>query len=285
MISLNSINGDLNITRFPDGTPSIHIPAEYALGNPQKPSRTTARAMQAAQRPVNITWNYDSDAELFTLICLTRKLQDLGFDDIVLIMPYIPNARMDRTKNPDEVFTLKYFAEIINSLHFSRVIVLDAHSNVSLALIDRVSCVSPKHNIKFVMDKYLDHENITLFFPDEGAAKRYADMAESLGLPYVFGIKNRDWKTGEILNLSLAGQTDEIKDKDILIIDDICSRGKTFYHSAKALKSAGAADIYLYVSHCENIVLDGSMIKSGLIKHIYTTDSIFRNSHELITLI
>ena len=91
-------------------------------------------------------------------------------------------------------------------------------------------------------------------------------------------MKNRDWKTGQIKSLSVLGETDDIAGKDVLIIDDICSKGGTFYHSAKALKDLGVNDIYLYVSHLENAVHEGDMIKSGLIKQIFTTNSIYRPS-------
>ena len=70
--------------------------------------------------------------------------------------------------------------------------------------------------------------------------------------------------------------------KDILIVDDICSYGGTFLHSAKKLKEFGANKIYLYVSHCENSILKGQLMSSGLIERVFTTNSIFTESHERI---
>lgn len=61
----------------------------------------------------------------------------------------------------------------------------------------------------------------------------------------------------------------------MLIVDDICSRGGTLYHSAKALKAAGAKNVSLYVTHLEVTVMIGDLPDSGLIDHIYTTKSIF----------
>ena len=58
-----------------------------------------------------------------------------------------------------------------------------------------------------------------MFYPDEGAGKRYSGM---IPLPYCFGIKKRDWKTGQILGLDVAGDIDSIAGKNILIVDDIC---------------------------------------------------------------
>ena len=54
------------------------------------------------------------------------------------------------------------------------------------------------------------------------------------------------------------------------------------YPIAKALKEAGANHIFLYVSHCENTVLDGEMIKSGLIDKVFTTNSILTKEDERI---
>lgn len=45
---------------------------------------------------------------------------------------------MDRVKNKDEVFTLKYFCEFINSLEFDEVTVVDPHSSVSRALLNNL---------------------------------------------------------------------------------------------------------------------------------------------------
>ena len=106
--------------------------------------------------------------------------------------------------------------------------------------------------------------------------KRYSHIASACDVPYVFGMKKRDWRTGEILGLNVLGETDIVSGKNILIVDDICSRGGTFLHSAKALKAMGAANIDLYVSHLENYVWEGEMITSGLIRTLYTTNSIYR---------
>ena len=124
-----------------------------------------------------------------------------------------------------------------------------------------------------------------IFFPDEGACKRYSDLLAPLGLPVAFGIKKRDWKTGKILGIDIAGY-DELKGKNILMVDDICAYGGTFYYSACALKDKGANEISCYVTHLENSVMDkekGKLIQGDLIKTIYATNSIFRGvaSHKI----
>ena len=218
---------------------------------------------------IMIQWLYEGDSELFTLICVKRHIdRHFSNQSVVLDMPYIPHARMDRVKNSDDVFTLKYFCEVINSLHFTTVWVRDAHSNVSLALLENVHDIGVRGYISVASAMA---KADALFFPDEGAMKRYSEQSP---MPYAFGMKKRDWATGQILGLDIIN-AEAVKDKNVLIVDDICSRGGTFYHSAKALKAAGAKSVSLYVTHLEETVTIGDLPDSGLIDHIYTTESIF----------
>lgn len=109
--------------------------------------------------------------------------------DYYLSLPYIPNARMDRVKNDDEVFTLKYFCDFINWLGFSSVYVLDAHSDVSTALLNNCVKENPKEYVDKAISK-IGMRNLVLYFPDAGAAKRYSDLFPEL--PYCYGEKKRD---------------------------------------------------------------------------------------------
>lgn len=231
-----------------------------------------------------IGWYYDSEEELIVLIYLLNALHSKNITGVGLDMPYVPNARMDRCENVNDVFTLKYFVNIINSLGFNFVRTLDTHSTVTEALINNISNESPASYIQFVMGRivpFTDKE-LTIFYPDVGSMKRYSKMIKA---PCAFGNKVRDWETGKIQNLEVVGDQKLIKDHDILIIDDICSRGGTFYYAAQKLKELGAKDIYLWVSHCENTILDGELINSGLLKKIYTTDSIYTAKHDLIEVV
>lgn len=258
MIRLNGKIIEQN--NFPDGTLLMKC-------NPDKYAVST------------ITWQYESDAELFALYSLKKHLDCVvpGWNDYLYI-PYIPNARQDRVKTHEDIFTLKYFAEIINSLKFKKVYAIDPHSSVSEALINNIEVVSPQDFIRHALEN-INTNDILMFYPDEGAMKRYSGL---ISKPYAFGIKKRNWESGKIEGLDVAGAVDQIAGKDILIVDDICSRGGTFYHSAKKLKELGANKIYLYITHCENTILDGELLTSGLIEKVYTTNSIFTKEHEKI---
>ena len=222
---------------------------------------------------VDILWQYENDAELFAIICLAKKANTKR-----LIMPYCPHARQDRVKRAEDTFTLKYFAEVINSLGFESVEILDPHSNVCTALIDRVRVKSPLEYINKAITEINDPD-LVMFYPDSGAAKRYSEMIKK---PYAYGIKNRDWETGKILGLDVIDNGIDMKGKKVLITDDISSRGGTFFFSAKKLKELGVGDIYLYVTHCENTILKGEVLTSGLIEKVFTTNSLFTGEHEKI---
>lgn len=257
MIKLN--NKQVDLKHFPDGTLLL-------------------KELAPEVEKVVLSWYFENNEELVALYFLTKHLQAKGIRNIELKLPYIPNARQDRVKMEEDVFTLKYFAQIINELKFSKVTVLDPHSYVSEALLEHIEIQTPKKYVEKVLEK-IGSEKVMLFFPDEGAMKRYSGMFE---LPYAFGMKKRDWTTGKIQGLDVTGQTEYIPGSTVLIVDDICSKGGTFYHSAKALKELGAEKVYLYISHCENSIYEGELLKSDLVEKIFTTNSIFTKNHEKV---
>lgn len=258
------INGkEFEQKTFPDGTPLLKFGLELTP--------------DYLKKECVITWLYENMSELFNLQCIVKSLKNATPTPIGLVMPYVPNARQDRVQNEEkDVFTLKWFCGAINDLKFSKVLIVDAHSTVTPALLNNCQCISNQRIFNNVIHKR--HIDLA-FYPDNGASKKYS---EHIKFPYAFGIKKRDWETGKITGLEVAG---DVKDKDILIVDDISSYGGTFLHSAKALKELGAKSICLLVTHCENTILDGELIKSGLIDKIYTTNSIYTGKNDLIEVI
>lgn len=265
MIKVNDT--EIKVGHFPDGTQSIEFSDDqpyYSINE--------------------VEWFYDSDEEVFTLMCVVDMIRRISKNPrIKLWIPYLPNARMDRIKKPEQNFSLKVFANFINSLNFDKVVVYNVHSNVSEALIDNIVNIDPIFDVDTVISNYKPD---VIYFPDEGACKRYVDLAciKKYGLPVIFGIKKRDFATGKILGLDVVSDID-LKGKKVLIVDDICSAGGTFKFSAMKLKELGASDVALYVSHCEDNIQNGDLLKTDLVSKIYTTDSILHISDPKIQII
>lgn len=247
--------------------------------------RTLIDLPQFGKSPLTITWLYERDEELLYLYYLVEHLHASCYDKLILNMPYILNGRMDRVKNSDDVFTLKYSCNIINMMNFYKIYTYDPHSNVSIALLNRVSVENPSKEIQQLLDMYKD---ATLCFPDEGSMKRLHSYFET---PYCFFVKERNWETQKIESIRLAGERHIIAGHDIILCDDILSRGSTIYSAAKQLKERGANNIYVWVSHCENTVLKPNLNGRSLIDipdlvtKIYTTNSIFTKNHPNIEII
>lgn len=266
-------NKEVKIERFPDGTPRINFNPITAIAN---------------GNIIVIDWRYDGMDELFYLGAIKKHIEKHLSKEfkVYLQMPYIPNARMDRSKNVDEVFTLKYFCDFINSLNFDGVYVLDAHSYVSAALLNHCRNRNPYRYIYSVLNSFGFINNPILYFPDAGSCKRYIDLFTDK--PYCYGEKQRDWKTGKITGLEIRKNGVDLTGKTIIMIDDICSYGGTFKYSAEALKQCGCGDIYAFATHTEDSVLDkekGTFIKlleNNTVERLFTTNSLFRGEHEKI---
>lgn len=267
------VNGKVvNVEYFPDGTPRINLNLEELLSS----------------RKILVKWNYESNDELMYLIMIKRHLDYLRDAEIYLLLPYVPNGRMDRVKQyKHEVFTLKYFCEIINSLNFKHVYTLDNHSDVSTALLNNCINHNPKKHIEYAISG-IKCENLVLYFPDAGSAKRYADLFPEL--PYCYGEKKRDWKTGKILGLDIKTNEIDLENKSVFMVDDIIAYGGSLHYSCIELKKQQVNDIYAYATHTENSVLDqekGTFIKdleSDTVKRLFTTNSLFCGNHEKITV-
>lgn len=261
------------IKYFPDGTLNM---TDCYIPNPGND--------EEAPEFVVLEWRFESIAEQVVLYNLTQYIQDQLGSEIILILPYVPNARMDRVKNPyKEVHTLKYFCKFINDLHFKRVFVTDVHSPVTMTLLNR--CF--EMNIEDEVTKVIElTEPDYIFFPDKGAYERYSYL--HIRTPF-FGEKDRDWATGRIRGVNIINpyniSPDDYAGKSILMVDDISSYGGTFFHAGKKLKELGFGDIYLYITHCENNILKGECLTSGVIKQVFTTDSIFTAEHPQITVL
>ena len=279
----------IDVKRFPDGTQML---LDFDAGVLYRPS------------PIKIVWCYESDDEALTLMYLKRHIDNNYLPahkaNVELIMPYLPNSRMDRVKSDTEIFTLKHFCWFINSLCFDKVHIMDPHSIVSEALIDNVRVLKPYLIIDDAISRMRSLDDfkreLVIYFPDDGAYKRYKDMPCFKDFNCIYGKKERDWETGKILGIEIYDKngsklTNELENCDVLMVDDIISYGGTLAYSADKLKEMGVTHISAYATHVENSVLDeekGTLLKrykDKIVDTVYTTNSIYHGNHPMVEVI
>lgn len=222
---------------------------------------------------------FENNEDITNLIFIKSYLDELNLISS-LVIPYMPYSRMDRTEGLT-LFTLKYVCNIINSLNFKTVTIYEPHSDVCVALLNRVKVVNMSANITESLIKELQSENLYLVFPDAGAEKRYCKQVSYNKI--LTCSKKRDFKTGRILSLDINGEIPK-EEFNAIIVDDLCSKGGTFMLTAQKLKEIGAKDIYLVVTHCENSIFEGEILKTDVIKRVYTTNSILTKDNEKIII-
>ena len=224
---------------------------------------------------------FESNEDLITLMFVKSYLDDKYFyPNVTLHMAYIPYERMDRqTKN--QMFTSKYFGNFINSLNFSYICVIDPHSNVSTAVLNKVK----EFSITYYINSISRRKNIDyIFYPDNGAKKKYVEILEDVKIPYFYGDKHRDLNTGKITDYNVFNAPD-LSGKAVLIVDDLCVKGYTTLFAAKKLKELGAKEVYFYCSHCEPAIFDGELLNTDYVDKIYTTNSMIREKHPKIEVL
>lgn len=194
-----------------------------------------------------------------------------------LIIPYFPAARQDRLMIKGEPLTVKVYTDIINSLKFSRVTILDPHSDVTPVLLDNVYVIDNHEFVLEALKHMYPHVNAKtpiLISPDAGSNKKVTSLGMYLSKFNVMDIvkcdKTRDVKTGAITDFVVYA--DDLEGRDCVIVDDICDGGGTFLGLGKKLKEKNCGDLYLIVTH--GIFSRGFKELNSMFKMVYTTDSI-----------
>jgi ribose-phosphate pyrophosphokinase len=197
--------------------------------------------------------NADGRAIMETLNT-SDALRRMGYEDVRLIMAYVPYGRQDRVTTPGTGFGLAMFSRVINTAKFDEVIVVDPHSKVTAELIDNIRVISPAAAMEFFPKNQLQGlvNDLVIVAPDKGAVDRAAACAEALGVPeerIIYATKERDPSTGYLKTTGVSGYAFQ-PDDELLFIDDICDGGATFLELAKFLKDQGLKKKpSLYVTH------------------------------------
>ncbi len=244
-----------SIRKFADGEIYIEI-NENIRGN-------SIFIVQSISSPAN-----DNLMEL--LLCIDA-LKRSSAKNITAVIPYFGYARQDRKVVPRTSISAKLVSNLITKAGADRVVTVDLHAGQIQGFFDIPvdnlfsTPIFARHARKKIKSK-----KIICVAPDVGGTERARALGKLLNVGLAIVDKRRP-KPGQSQVMNVIG---DVKDQTCIIVDDIIDSGGTIVNAAKALKSRGAKDVYVYITHG---VLSGDAIKkikSSVIKNLVITDTI-----------
>ena len=164
---------------------------------------------------------------------------------IIAVMPYFGFARQDRKDRPRVSIGAKLVADLLTAAGVSRVITMDLHADQIQGFfnlpVDHLYASS-------IFVPYLRSQNIkdlTIAAPDMGGSKRANAYAQYLNAPMAIGHKHRA-KANVVDELRIIG---DVKDRNVVIIDDMIDTAGTICKAASLMKENGARSVRAYISH------------------------------------
>lgn len=258
--------------KYYDGTESIEtiIPTVFPDGTTQtwKVQSITKNYRNVVSSEV--IWQFENEAELIHVSQLSDLLDAYtGYPRPLKLLnvPFLPYSRQDKPISNSSTFAQYSFTKIIDLLQFDRVTSFDVHGHSSIKNLVKVSA---NELIKKVFE---DNKYDIFLYPDGSACERY------LHEPSINGVKIRNQQTGKIEEYYLETSGVDVKNKRVLIVDDICDFGNTFIELMKLLKSHNPAEVGLYVSHG---LFSGGFEKlqeSGISQFFYTNSLVKNEEH------
>lgn len=202
------------------------------------------------------------------LMCDTAKRASAK--NITVIIPYFGWARQDKKDKPRSSLGAKLVANLITYSGATRIITMDLHKNQIQGFfeipIDHISAFT-------IFINYINKLNLNeliIASPDIGGIKRAKNYALYLNTDIVFCYKERK-KANQIEYMNLIGN---VKNKNIIIIDDIIDTAQSITLAAKIMKEKGAKTIRAMATHP---ILSGRAyeeIENSLIEELIVMDTI-----------
>ena len=190
--------------------------------------------------------SFPANDHLMELLVTIDALKRGSAKRIAAIMPYYGYARQDRKSGPRTPISAKLIANLISTAGADRALMVDLHAGQIQGFFD-----IPTDNlfaapvfIEDIKTKFDNNETI-IVSPDVGGVVRARAIAKRLDCDLAIIDKRREKASvSEVMNI--IGQ---VKNKNCILIDDICDTAGTLSNAAKALKSKGAKSVYAYITH------------------------------------
>lgn len=210
---------------------------------------------------------------------------------ISVIMPMLYESRQHRRTARESLDCAFMLHELI-SLGVENIMTFDAHD-------DRVRNAIPLEGFDNLMPTYqmikaflanesdIDIKNTVIVSPDEGALSRGMYYSSVLGIQLSMFYKRRDYsivKDGRNPIVAHEYLGDDVRGKDIIVVDDIISSGDSFLHILDKLKSMGARRIFGFFTFglfCNGFDTIDDYARRGMFDRIYCTNSVYNSDAAL----
>jgi ribose-phosphate pyrophosphokinase len=212
------------------------------------------------------------DKKLIQLMLMADNAKDMEAYKITAVIPYLAYGRQDKRFLPGEAFSLKTIVKILQTCGVDKIITVNAHSptvlkNFSIPIID-LSAIP-------LLAEYFKIHKLTVNPLSLSMGKKAISVAQQadnvLHGGYDYVESKRDVKTG---NVTLEDKPLLVKNRDVIIFDDIISSGGTMAKAVKMVKEKGANKVY---SACVHPLLIGDslirIIENGA-EEIIGTDAV-----------
>ncbi len=220
--------------------------------------------VQSTCHPVN--------ANLMELLIYIDCLKRASARQITAVIPYFGYARQDRKDEGRTPITAKLVANLITSAGADRVLTMDLHAAQIQGFfdipVDHMSAAPVV--LKYVQKLRKKVGPMCLVSPDVGNVKTASAYATALGDELAIIDKRRVSGT-EVVSANIIG---DVKDKTVLMVDDMISTAGTICEAAKLVTQQGARDVIAACTHPVLVGLAMERLHEAPISKVIVTDSI-----------
>ncbi len=207
---------------------------------------------------------------LMELLLMIDAVKRASAYKIIAVIPYFGFARQDRKDKPRVAIGAKLVATLLEAAGANRVITMDLHAPQIQAFFDIPMDHLDSSAIFIPYIQNLKLENLTFAAPDVGSTNRVREIASYFNADMVICDKHRK-RANEIASMVVIG---DVKDRNVVLVDDICDTGGTLAKSAALLKEKGAKTVRAL---CTHPVLSGKAyenIENSVLEELVVCDTI-----------
>ena len=186
---------------------------------------------------------------LMELLIMIDALKRASAGRITAVIPYFGYARQDRKTKPRDPISAKLVANLITTAGADRVLTMDLHANQIQGFFDIPvdNLLGSPIFVEHFTQKYAScHDDTMIVSPDVGSVARARAFAQKLNMPLAIVDKRRQKaNSSEVMNI-----IGDVRDKHVILLDDMVDTGGSLCHAAKALvEIGGARDVTACASH------------------------------------